>query len=112
VKVLEDLFSTFPAIEFLFASSAEHGIELARARRPDVIIMDVHLPGMTGIDALRVLRERPETNGTPVIALTAAATDRDRREAAEAGFYRYLTKPVRVEDLLIALEDLFEADRE
>lgn len=61
--------------------------------------MDINLPGMSGIDALRVLREWPETREIPVIALTAAASERDRQRGERAGFYRYLTKPVKVAEL-------------
>ena len=68
--------------------------------------MDINLPGMSGLDALRALRALPETREIPVIALTAAASERDRKRGEEAGFYRYLTKPVKVEELEGALEEL------
>lgn len=73
---------------------------------PEAIIMDINLPGMSGVDALRVLRERPETKDVPVIALTAAASERDKVRGMQAGFYRYLTKPVKVDELVSALEEL------
>jgi DNA-binding response OmpR family regulator len=88
------------------APTAEMGVELARSRSPDVIIMDINLPGMSGLDALRILREAPETAGIPVIALTAAATDRDKQRGVQAGFFRYLTKPVKLEELVGALDAL------
>ena len=68
--------------------------------------MDINLPGMSGLDALRALREPPETKDIPVIALTAAASERDKQRGVQAGFYRYLTKPVKVDELLGALEAL------
>jgi CheY-like chemotaxis protein len=71
-----------------------------------VIIMDINLPGMSGLDALRILRASSETKDIPVIALTAAASDRDRQRGASAGFYRYLTKPVKVAELEAVLEAL------
>jgi CheY-like chemotaxis protein len=61
---------------------------------------------MSGVDALRVLREDPATQGVPVIALTAAASERDRQRGLQAGFYRYLTKPVKLDELVDALETL------
>ena len=68
--------------------------------------MDVNLPGMSGIDALKELKARAALQHIPVIALTAAASERDRERGMAAGFYRYLTKPVQVDELLAALENL------
>ena len=99
VTLMEDLLSTFENIELVIARTAEQGIEIARAARPAVIIVDINLPGMSGLDALRILRRWQETAQIPVIALTAAASELDRRRGEEAGFYRYLTKPIKVEDL-------------
>jgi DNA-binding response OmpR family regulator len=104
---MSDLITEFENIELLTAPNAEAGVDLARNRRPRVIIMDINLPGMSGIDALRVLRASPETNDIPVIALSAAASERDRQRGMQAGFYRYMTKPVKVDELLDALEALF-----
>jgi len=68
--------------------------------------VDINLPGISGLDALRQLRASPETAQTPVIALTAAASDRDRVRGEQAGFHRYLTKPLNVADLEAALDGL------
>jgi CheY-like chemotaxis protein len=68
--------------------------------------MDINLPGISGVDALRLLQQDPETESIPVIALTAAASERDRQRGMEAGFFRYLTKPVKVDELIQALEQL------
>jgi CheY-like chemotaxis protein len=68
--------------------------------------MDINLPGMSGYDATRILREWPETRDIPVIALTAAAMVTDRKRLESAGFFRYLTKPVKVPELIEALERL------
>jgi signal transduction histidine kinase/ActR/RegA family two-component response regulator len=106
VTFMKDLVGTFENIELLAAATAELGVELARTRQPEVIIMDINLPGMSGLDGLRALRKFPETKGIPVIALTAAASERDRQRGIEAGFYRYITKPVKVDELLGALEAL------
>jgi CheY-like chemotaxis protein len=73
---------------------------------PQVVIMDINLPGMSGFDAVARLREWPETHGIPVIGLSAAALPSDTRRAQEAGFYRYLTKPVKVAELAQVLEEL------
>jgi CheY-like chemotaxis protein len=106
VIFMRDLISTFDNLDLLTAPTAEMGIELARGRHPEAIIMDINLPGMSGIDALRALRADPETSAIPVIALTAAASDRDKQRGVQAGFYRYLTKPVKVDELVSSLEEL------
>jgi PAS domain S-box-containing protein len=106
VRFMRDLLSGFESVELIVATTAEAGIELARERRPRVIIMDINLPGMSGLDALRALRDRSDTKDIPVIALTAAASARDRQRGEAAGFYRYLTKPVKIDELEAALEGL------
>ncbi|HTV17325.1 MAG TPA: ATP-binding protein [Polyangiaceae bacterium] len=105
---MQDLLSTFDSIDLLVAPNAEAGVEIAERRRPAVVIMDINLPGMNGLDALRALRAKEQTRDIPVIALTAAASERDRQAGERAGFYRYLTKPIQVDELLAALETLIE----
>jgi CheY-like chemotaxis protein len=106
VTFMCDLLGAFAGIELVTATSAEMGVELARREVPDVIIMDINLPGMSGLEALQQLRRWPETRAVPVIALTAAASARDRERGERSGFYRYLTKPVKVPELEAALEAL------
>ncbi|MEO8548484.1 MAG: ATP-binding protein, partial [Kofleriaceae bacterium] len=107
VAFMRDLVASLEGVELVTMPSAELGLELARARRPDLVLMDINLPGMSGLAALGELRRFPETAHIPVIALTAAASDRDRRLGIEAGFYRYLTKPVKVDELIDAIESVF-----
>jgi CheY-like chemotaxis protein len=109
IAFMQELVGELERVTLVTAPTAEVGIELVRARRPDVVIMDINLPGMSGYDATRKLREWPETKDIPVIALTAAAMAGDRKRAEDAGFYRYLTKPVRVPELLATLEELLAA---
>jgi signal transduction histidine kinase/ActR/RegA family two-component response regulator len=106
VVFMRDLMSTLEGIELVTLPTAELGVELARARQPALVLMDINLPGMSGLDALRTLQASPETAHIPVIALTAAASERERQRGMEAGFYRYLTKPVRVDELIDAVEAL------
>ncbi|MFO0660095.1 MAG: PAS domain S-box protein [Polyangiaceae bacterium] len=106
ITFMRDLISTFDDLELLTAPTAEVGIELARSRQPEVVMMDINLPGMSGLDALRLLRAHPETYRIPVIALTAAASERDRQRGVAAGFYRYLTKPVQVDELISSIDEL------
>lgn len=100
---MKDLVSTFENVDLLTAATAEMGIELARAQLPEAIIMDINLPGMSGLDTLRALRDIAETNDIPIIDLSAAASERDRQRATDAGFHRYLTKPVKVDEIVSAL---------
>jgi len=110
VTFMRDLLSTFENIDLLTAPTAEMGLELARgSRRPAIIIMDINLPGMSGLDALRALRAEPGTKEIPVIALTAAASERDRQRGLEAGFHRYLTKPVNVDEFEAVIETLLSS---
>jgi len=106
VSFMQHLIGMLEGVELLVAPTAEIGLELARSHRPAVIVMDIHLPGISGIEALQILRGAPETARTPVVALTAAATDRDKQRGKAAGFSRYLTKPVKVDEFLATLEAL------
>ena len=106
VHFMKDLVDSLEDIELVTTSTAEMGVEVARTRLPQVIIMDINLPGMSGLDALRLLRDRTATRDIPVIALTAAASERDRQRGLLAGFCEYLTKPVKVDALVETLEAL------
>jgi CheY-like chemotaxis protein/anti-sigma regulatory factor (Ser/Thr protein kinase) len=104
VAFMKDLVLSFDGIDLISAPTAELGVELSLARAPDAIVMDINLPGMSGLDALRILKESPATRAIPVIALTAAASDRDKLRGTQAGFFRYLTKPVKVDEFVAALD--------
>jgi PAS domain S-box-containing protein len=108
IAFMRDVLEELPGVELLTAPSAEIGLELVRGRRPEVVIMDVNLPGMSGLDAARRLRAWPETRAIPIIGLSAAALARDKLRAEEAGFFRYLTKPVNIDELIGVLEHLLE----
>ena len=106
VRFMQDVLEPFEGVKLVTAPTAELGVELARANPPSVVILDINLPGMSGLDALALLRSWPETRAVPVIALTAAASAQDRERGERLGFYRYLTKPVDVADLESTLENL------
>ncbi|MFO1316530.1 MAG: response regulator [Burkholderiales bacterium] len=89
--------------ETLEATTAEDGIVLAVERKPDLVLMDIQLPGMNGIDALRVLRGDPATAKIPVIAVTASVMQQDRKLILEAGFDSYLGKPLNLAEFLAAV---------
>jgi CheY-like chemotaxis protein len=77
---------------------------LARACQPDVILMDINLPGLSGFGALKILLNDPVTAHIPVLALSANAVPRDIEKGMEAGFFRYLTKPIKVNEFMDALD--------
>ena len=100
LELVRRIIGRRPGAEFIGAADGETGVELARAHRPDVILLDIHLPGMDGFKVLRTLRATAETEHIPVIALTAAASDFDKKRGRAAGFYDYLTKPIAAASLL------------
>ena len=104
LMLVEDLIARRPDIRLLSAMNGNQGIEIARASRPDVILMDINLPGISGITALRILAEDPATAHIPVIALSANAIPRDIQKGLEAGFFRYLTKPIKVNEFMATLD--------
>jgi signal transduction histidine kinase/CheY-like chemotaxis protein len=104
LMLVEDLIARRPDIRLLSARDGSRGIEIARASRPDVILMDINLPGISGITALRILAEDPATAHIPVIALSANAIPRDIEKGLEAGFFRYLTKPIKVNEFMDTLD--------
>jgi two-component system cell cycle response regulator DivK len=95
----------------LEAGSAEDGIALARAHKPDLVLMDIQLPGMNGIEALGVLRADPGTAGIPVIAVTASVMQQDRKQITEAGFDAYIGKPINLKEFLETVRAMIEAHR-
>ncbi|MHB0962162.1 MAG: PAS domain S-box protein [Gemmatimonadaceae bacterium] len=104
LKLIEQVIARRADMRMLQAGDALRGIEIARAERPDVILMDINLPGMSGLEALRVLARESATARIPIIALSANAMPRDVARGLAAGFYRYLTKPVRIPEFLETLD--------
>jgi two-component system, cell cycle response regulator DivK len=91
------------------AGTAEDGIVLARERRPDLILMDIQLPGMNGIAAIGVLRADPSTAAIPVVAVTASVMPQDRNKITEAGFNAYVGKPINLKEFLDTVRTLLES---
>jgi len=90
------------------AGTAEDGIKLASEKKPDLILMDIQLPGMNGIDALKVLRKDPATAKIPIVAVTASVMQQDRKHITEAGFDGYVGKPINVKEFLEAVRHALE----
>ncbi len=108
LELVGQLLGRRPDLCMLGAVNATLGLELARERRPDVILMDINLPGMSGLQALKLLREDPSTGHIPVIAISANAMVGDIKKGLEAGFFRYLTKPINVNELMNTVDQALE----
>jgi PAS domain S-box-containing protein len=104
LKLVASILSRYENFILLSAGTGELGVDLARAHRPEIILMDIHLPGISGYEALDILRKHEETSAIPVIALSADAMPHDIKRGLEAGFHRYLTKPLKLNELMEAMD--------
>ncbi len=104
LMLVEQLVARRSDLKLLTAVDGYLGIQLARTYRPDVILMDINLPGISGYGALNILHEDPETAHIPVVALSANAMPRDIEKGIRAGFFSYLTKPIKVDEFMDALD--------
>ena len=108
MRLIEELIARRSDIRLLTAVNGTTGIALARANAPDVILLDINLPGISGLDVLKILREDPATTHIPVVALSANAMLRDIELGLELGFFRYLTKPIKVKEFMATLDVALE----
>jgi PAS domain S-box-containing protein len=108
LKLVEQIIARHPDIYLLTAINGNSGLEIARASKPDVILMDINLPDISGIEALRILRSDPVLARIPVVALSANAMPRDIKNGLQAGFFRYITKPIKINEFMNALNDALE----
>jgi CheY-like chemotaxis protein len=104
LKLVEEILRTRSDLRLLSAADGRLGVELARVHLPDVILMDNNMPSLTGREAQAILRADPRTAHIPIIALTASAMPSAVAEGLAAGFFRYLTKPLNIPELLDALD--------
>jgi PAS domain S-box-containing protein len=102
--LIKDIIARRSDIRLLSAIDGKSGIELARASLPDVILMDINLPGISGLQALKILAGDPTTAHIPVVALSANAIPRDIENGLESGFFRYLTKPIKINEFMDTLD--------
>lgn len=109
LMLVTKLLARRPDISLLSAKDGRSGVEMAQATRPDVILMDINLPGISGVMALRILAADPSTAQIPVIAISANAMPRDIEKGLKAGFFRYLTKPIKVTEFMDTLNLALEA---
>jgi two-component system cell cycle response regulator DivK len=92
----------------LEAITGEDGVKLARERKPDLVLMDIQLPGINGIEAFRQIRADANTSRIPVVALTASVTPTDRTAIAAAGFDAFLSKPINLKEFLDTVKRMVE----
>ncbi len=111
LRLVEQLIARRADIRLLSARDATLGIQLARANQPDVILMDINLPGISGIAALRILADDPDTAHIPVVAISANAMPLDIEKGMQAGFFRYLTKPINLNVLMATLDLALDISR-
>jgi two-component system cell cycle response regulator DivK len=107
LKLVRDVLQV-KGYETVEAGTAEDGIELARQRKPDLVLMDIQLPGMNGIEALKVLRADASTARIPVIAVTASVMQQDRNLITEAGFDGYIGKPINLKEFIDTVRAMLE----
>jgi two-component system cell cycle response regulator DivK len=110
LKLVRDVLQA-KGYKTLEAGTAEAGLALARGGAPDLILMDIQLPGMGGIEALRALRADPATAALPVVAITASVMQQDRQEIMRAGFNGFIEKPISLTGLLHTVRDAIELRR-
>jgi CheY-like chemotaxis protein len=106
-KLVRDVL-TFKGYNVIESETGEEGVRLARERSPRLVLMDIRLPGIDGVEALRRLRAEGTTRGIPVMAMTASVMSEDRRKIMAAGFDAYQSKPINVTDFVAAVAQLLE----
>jgi CheY-like chemotaxis protein len=105
LSLVEQLIARRPDLRLLSAGNGTLGIELARENLPDVILMDINLPGISGLQAMKILRDDPRTTHIPVLAISANAMRGDIKKGLDAGFLSYLTKPINVNEFMEAMNE-------
>jgi two-component system, cell cycle response regulator DivK len=109
-KLVRDVL-TFKRYEIVEAETGEEGVRLAQERRPSLILMDIRLPGVDGVEALGRLRGDATTRDIPIMAMTASVMAEDRQRITGAGFDAYQAKPIKVKEFLAAVKELLERHR-
>ena len=110
MKLVRDVLRA-KGFETLEAANAEEGVRIARGRSPDLILMDIQLPGMSGIDAIGVLRADGVTASIPVVAITASVMQQDRQQIMDAGFDAFIEKPINLRRFLDTVRQSLRANQ-
>ena len=109
-KLVRDIL-TFTGYTTIETETGEEGVRLARERCPSLVLMDIRLPGIDGVEALRRLRAEETTRGIPIMAMTASVMSEDRQKIMAAGFDGYQSKPINVTDFVAAVAQILEGRR-
>ena len=110
MEVVAQIIMRYPDIRLVTAVNGALGIEVARSEMPTVILLDLNLPGISGMNVMKALRDDPLTTHIPVLALTANAMPLDREKALNAGFFRYMSpKPIKVDEFMETLTAALES---
>ena len=108
LKLVRDVLQV-KGYKTLEAGTAEEGLKIAREKMPALILMDIQLPGMSGIDALKALRAEPATAAIPVVAITASVMQQDRQQIMSAGFNGFIEKPINLRSFLDTVQRTMQA---
>jgi PAS domain S-box-containing protein len=111
LRLVEQIIARHPDLRLLTAINGVSGVEIARLSQPKLILMDINLPGMDGFEALKILGSDPTTAHIPVVAISANAMPRDIKKGLQAGFFRYITKPIKVNEFMDAVDGALEFAR-
>ena len=109
LKLVEQIIERHPNMNLLTATNGNMGVQVARKHLPDVILMDINLPGINGFEALEILKQDSKTMHIPIIAVSANAMPSDIKKGMDAGFFRYITKPIRVNELIAVVSLALES---
>ena len=109
-KLVRDVLM-FKGYEVIETETGEEGVRLAQERRPSLVLMDIRLPGIDGVEALRRLRAEETTREIPIMAMTASVMSEDRQKIMAAGFDVYQSKPINVTEFVAAVEQVLERRR-
>lgn len=110
LELIAHIFSAFPQIQLISAKNGEEGIQLAEKNIPHLILMDINLPGDSGIEVFRKLKLVKATQNIPVMAVTAYAMKNDMEQALNEGFVDYVTKPFEIKYLLEKIGNILKCD--
>ena len=108
LRLVEQIIARRPDLRLLTATNGTSGVEIARSSQPNLILMDINLPGIDGFEALKTLNSDPITAHIPVVAISANAMPRDIKKGLQAGFFQYITKPIKVNEFMDAVDGAIE----